>query len=243
MNNCVVFLTHIMSEEIITYLNYLQFEVSGLADFVILYDKSNKHIKQEDYPQFIFYMFDSQTSNFFFNQNKKLPNPILPLLDFSNHSNYEHYLLMENDIVLNGSFRLFLSRLLEDENVDYVHIAKDNLGSPYKHWTCNYISDFPYNKLYFSWCQLFYCSRSFLMCFSEEYDKNKSIYYEFLLPSVAYNKHYNVKQFENYGYDFRVSWGPAELYEHLFCTENSNETFYHPIKKLSIVDFDKLQCL
>lgn len=82
-----------------------------------------------------------------------------------------YYLLKENDIVLKDSFREFITRLFADSYVDYVYIAKDILGSPYAHWPIKYLKDFPYEKIHFSWSQIYYCSRSFLSCLSEEYKK------------------------------------------------------------------------
>lgn len=69
---------------------------------------------------------------------------------------------------------------------------------------------------------------------------NNSFYYEFLLPTMAYNGDFLIRQFENYGYQFQLSWGPAELYEHKYQYERTDKTFYHPIKNLSMVDFNKM---
>ena len=66
--------------------------------------------------------------------------------------------------------------------------------------------------------------------------QNDSFYYEFLLPTMAYNGDYLVRQFENFGYNFQVSWGPVECYENKYQYERQNNTFYHPIKHLGIVD-------
>lgn len=241
MKNCIVFVTHKLSKGILTYLEYLQTEVRGLADLVIMYDNSTNRISPEDFPNLSFYMFDSNSSGFFFKGDRRLPCPFVPLLDFQKQSDYEHYLLMENDIVLKGSFRKFVSKLFDDYDVDYVHIAKDVCGGPEGHWPIDLNEKFPYRKIYFSWCHMYYCSKDFMTCLSNEYCKNNTVFYEFFLPSVAYNKHFIVKQFENYGYDFRVSWGPAEEYEQMYCLENARDVFYHPIKNLGMIDFDGLK--
>ena len=46
-----------------------------------------------------------------------------------------------------------------------------------------------------------------------------------------------VKQFENLGYQFNVSWGPVDKYETMYKEDVRINTFYHPIKDLSIVTF------
>ena len=66
--------------------------------------------------------------------------------------------------------------------------------------------------------------------------ENNSFYYEFLLPTMAYNNGYSVRQFENLGYQFQLSWGPVEIFEYKYQNERMYNTFYHPIKNLDIID-------
>ena len=83
----------------------------------------------------------------------------------------------------------------------------------------------------------FRVSRRLLAALSAFIRRNGSFYYEFLLPTLAYNGDFTVRQFENYGYRFEVSWGPAELYEQKYLHDRRPDTFYHPVKNLGIVDF------
>ena len=99
------------------------------------------------------------------------------------------------------------------------------------------IRDNPFGALYFSWSQLFRVSRRYLKALSAFIRRNGSFYYEFLLPTLAYNGDFTVRQFENYGYRFEVSWGPAELYEQKYLHDRRPDTFYHPVKDLGIVGF------
>ena len=145
---------------------------------------------------------------------------------------------MENDIILKGDFRRFLEKVNQESRTDYIHIASDVEGCIEKHWPIRSITDSPFEHLYFSWSQLFYVSRSFLDELHKFMQSNDSFYYEFLLPTLAYNdRRFVVRQFENYGYQFQLSWGPTELYEYKYRQERMENTFYHPIKNLSIVDF------
>lgn len=242
MDNCLVFITHDVSLGISNYLNYIASEIKGIMDFIVLYDNSKCSINQERYSNILFFQFNSSNiNNFFHRGDKRLPNPLIPLLDLAKTYKYKHYLIMENDIILKGSFKEFVQRISSIDSVDYIHIAKDYEGDSFSHWPINFIEHFKYAKIYFSWCQIFYCSYNFLSCIRDEFKKNESVYYEFLLPSIAYNLNFSVKQFENYGYDFHISWGPKELYESLFRLENCRNTFYHPIKQLDGIDFNSLR--
>ena len=106
-----------------------------------------------------------------------------------------------------------------------------------KDGTVRLIRDNSFGALYFSWSQLFRVSRRQLEDMSTLIRRNGSFYYEFLLPTLAYNGDFTVRQFENYGYRFEVSWGPAELYEQKYQHDRRPDTFYHPVKNLGIVDF------
>lgn len=242
--NCLVFVTHKLTEDILRYLSFLEKEVDGLMDLLVLYDGAMQPIDIEYYPNLRFYVFDSTNlSGFFHCRCKLLPNPLRALIECAKVYKYDHFLLMENDIVFYGNFKSFIHKINSEVNVDYIHIATDIEGSIEKHWPIKYIQDNPFEMLYFSWCQLFYISRR-LMSEIEEFIKvNDSFYYEFLLPTFAYNKKFFVKQFENYGYQFQLSWGPVELYEYKYKYKRAYNTFYHPIKNLSIVDFEDKQII
>lgn len=237
-HNCLVFATHKLDEGILDYLAYLKKEVEGVMDLLVLYDQSAHPIKGDDYPGFRFCFFESVGLKGFFHRGEKvLPNTFVALAECAEQYRYDHYLLMENDIVLHGDFRRFVQRVNAEDAVDYIHIATDVEGGPQKHWPVRYIQDCPFKHLYFSWCHILYLSYGFLTDVAEFMARNDSIHYEFLLPTMAYNGNYLVRQFENFGYNFQVSWGPAELYESKYMDERMPDTFYHPVKDLSIVDW------
>lgn len=144
---------------------------------------------------------------------------------------------MEFDIVLNGRFGDFIKKVNSIDDIDYIHIGYDSEGAPENHWPTKYIQNNPFRKLYFAWCHIFYISHNFLNDVEQFMAKNNSFYYEFLLPTMAYNGDYMVKQFENMGYQFNVSWGPVDKYETIYKECARDNTFYHPIKDLSIVTF------
>ena len=123
----------------------------------------------------------------------------------------EYQSQMENDIVLHGDFRRFVQRVNAEDAVDYIHIATDVEGGPQKHWPVRYIQACPFKHLYFSWCHILYLSHGFLTDVAEFMARNDSIHYEFLLPTMAYNGNY--------------------------LDERMPDTFYHPVKDLSIVDW------
>lgn len=237
--NCLVFVTHKITEDIRKYLSFLKKETEGLIDLLVLYDNSSQPICEEDYPDLMFYFFDSvHLKGFFHQENRLLPNTLVALMECSKQYEYEHYLLMENDIILNGDFRGFIGKINGEAEVDYIHIAYDVEGSPKNHWPVKYIQNSPFGHLYFSWCQLLYISRKLMLEVCKFMQNNDTFHYEFLLPTMAYNDGFVVRQFENYGYQFQLSWGPAELYEYKYKYERMENTFYHPIKDLSIVDFE-----
>jgi len=227
-----------MNGDILRYLKYLQKEVEGILDFWVIYDSSQHDIDTSRYAnlKFFKYAFFSM-ENFFHQGDTCLPNPLLALMKFAEYHQYSHFLLMENDIVLNGRFSEFAQRINAETEIDYIHIATDILGGHEAHWPIKYIRNNPFAVLYFSWCQIFYISKRYLDAVHEFVKTNDSFYYEFLLPTMAYNRMFHIKQFENFGYQFCLSWGPAELYEHKYLHERRQNTFYHPIKQLRIADF------
>ena len=234
--NCVVFITHKLNAPMLRYLSYLKKETEKIMDFVVLYDDSSRDLNPEEYPDFQFHVFNSsKLAGFFHYGERRLPNPLVALLDFSKKSEYKHYLLMENDIVFTGEMAEFI-RNIDAVDTDYIHIATDILGGPNNHWPINYIRNNPFKKLYFSWCQLFYISHQYLTDLHAFMKENDSFYYEFLLPTMAYNNGYSVRQFENLGYQFQLSWGPVEIFEYKYQNERTHNTFYHPIKNLDIID-------
>lgn len=234
---CVVFITHILDDITISYAKHIKKEVEGIMDFFILYDCAHQAYCIDEISDLNLFEFNSsQLDNFFFKGERKLPNPLVALLAFANERKYEHYMLMENDIVFNGDFRDFVKNVIK-EDCDYIHIGTDVLESPQDHWPVKYIQDSPFPDLKFSWCYILYASHEFLKYVSEFMKENDSFYYEFLLPTIAYNNGYKASTFEQLGYEFDVSWGPAIQYEHKYVCEHRSNTFYHPIKNLHLVDF------
>lgn len=236
--NCLAFLTHRINNDILRYLAYLQNKVDGILDLWVLYDCSLQDIDINAFPKLKVFKYAFHTiDNFFHQGDNSLQNPLLALMKFAEYHEYSHYLLMENDIVLNGCFSEFARRINAETEIDYIHIATDVLGGHEAHWPIKYIRDNPFAVLHFSWCQMFYISKRYLDAIGEFVLVNNSFYYEFLLPTMAYNRMFHIKQFENFGYQFCLSWGPAEFYEYKYSYERQHNTFYHPIKQLGIVDF------
>ncbi len=82
--NCVVFTTHKLDEGVLSYLAYLKKEVEGTMDFVVLYDQSAHPIREEDYPDYSFFFFESEKLRGFFHQgNKLLPNTFVALIEYA----------------------------------------------------------------------------------------------------------------------------------------------------------------
>ena len=234
--NCVVLVTHKMDQPMIQYLRYLKEEITEVMDFRILFDCNSLDLNPADYPDLQFHLFNSgDIKGFFHGGNHRIPNPLLPLLPLCRETNYEHYLVMEGDLVFTGEWRS-LVRKINGLACDYVHIATDIMGDP-RHWPDIYIKDNPFPRLYFAWCHLFYAGRQFLADLDAFMKENDTIYYEFLLPSMAYNRGYYVRQFENFGYHFQVSWGPSETFERQYLEEHAYNTFYHPVKNSSIIKY------
>lgn len=235
--NCLVFLTNKINRDIFRYVLYLQKEIGSFMDVWLVYDSSVQKVNNLGLQDIKFFQYPFHTiSNFFHQGSSLLANPLLGLLKFAETYHYDHYLLMENDIVFNGVFSKFAARI-NAEDVDYIHIATDILGGLEKHWPVELIRNNPFAALYFSWCQIFYVSSRFLNELAKFMIVNDTFYYEFLLPSLAYSKGVRIRQFENFGYKFCLSWGPAEEFEYAYQKDRQPNTFYHPIKNLKIVDF------
>lgn len=235
--NCVVYITHRINPGIKHQIKVINNATKMLFDFIVLFDENSiKDDMVSELEELKAIPFDSsQIDGFFFKGNKALPNPLLALIELSRKENYEHYMVIENDILYKGKWEDFFFKILDAENMDYLHIASDSMGGPTLHYPFKYIENNPYSDVYFSWSQLFYISRSFLLDIEYFLSKNDSFYYEFLLPTMAYNSSYRISQFENYGFCFKVSWGPADKYEDLYKNEKSSRTFYHPIKDVELL--------
>ena len=236
-SNCLILVTHKFDEPLIRYLNYIKKESVDVMDIIVLYD-----ISSLKFPPSIdgikISLFESKmVKNFFHQGNKLLPCTLIALINSMNNIIYDHYLVMECDLVYNGNFRSFITKI-NSIDADYIHIASDNIGGPDKHWPIKYIRNNPFKQLYFSWAHLYYISRKFLEDVSEFIKENDTITYEFLLPTMAYNGNYIIRQFENFGYKFDLSWGPAEIFEYKYQNERVFNTFYHPIKNLDIIDYE-----
>ena len=107
----LVYITHKMDSDRYRYLSYLMKEIEGVMDLLVLYDQGSHTIMPTDYPDIHFSFFNSRhLRNFFHQGNRLLPNPLVALIECASHDPYEQYLLMENDIVLNGSFRRITGR-------------------------------------------------------------------------------------------------------------------------------------
>lgn len=236
--NCIVLVTHKQDTDVLRYISHIAEVSEGVMDFYVLFDCSNSKPHFSAMPNVNIFEYNSkELDGFFFADNKLLPNALVALLDFAQSKHYDHYLVMEFDMVLNGYLGDFIKKVNSIDDIDYIHIGYDPEGAPENHWPIQYIKNSPFRKLYFAWCHIFYISHNYLMDVEQFMVQNSSFHYEFLLPTMAYNGNYVVKQFENMGYQFVVSWGPTEKYEAIYRESARYNTFYHPIKDLSIVTF------
>ena len=234
--NCIVVITHVLNDGIERYLKYINEEVSGIMDMIVLYDSHGRQADSNLFFGIPFFEFDSSTlQNFFHMGDRLLANSMIPLLELSQQHKYEHYLLIEYDVALVGSFRKFVMTVDSQYDADYIHIATDMEGGTSNHWPLSYIRDNTFKSLWFSWSQMFYVSRGFLDDLRDFIKTNETIHYEFLMPTMAYSGRYVVRQFENFGYRFCLSWGPANVFEKLYVNEHAGMTFYHPVKNTSLL--------
>lgn len=235
--NCTILVTHRMDEPMIRYLRFLKEQITEVMDFYILYDCGTQPLDPADYPDLNFHLFNSnELPNFFYCGDRRLPNPLKALIEFSKQHPYQHYLVMEGDLVLCGDWTNFV-RKINGLKCDYVHIASDVMGDMRRHYPIKGIKDNPFKHLYFAWCHVFCVSHQYLMDLEEFMKKNDSFYYEMLLPSMAYNRGYYIRQFENLGYQFDISYGPAEEYERRYMEDRRHKTFYHPVKNSSLIEY------
>lgn len=242
--NCVVFVTHRLDKGVRRYLHYIREVAEGIMDLVVLYDCATNPLDEGLLAKEDIFVFDSsKLPGFFHCHNHKLPNPLVALFELARQRKYDHYLLMENDLVLNGDLRTFFQKMNVLDSVDYIHIASDSEGDPLSHYPQQYIRDNPFENLYFSWCQLFMVSMRYLDGLEQFIKTNSSFYYEFLLPTLAFNRNYVVRQFENFGYRFEVSWGPADICEAKYLHDRQRDTFYHPIKNSLIIKYSPYEYL
>ena len=160
--NCVLLVTHKQDKEIRCYIEHIEKVANGLMDFHVLYDCANSNPSPNLSNNL--YVFNSELlKGFFYGKKTLIPNPLLVLLNFAKEKHYEHYLVMEFDIVLDGSLREFIYKVNSIKDIDYIHIGYDEDGDPQKHWPIKYIEGNQFKKLYFAWCHIFYVSHEFLM--------------------------------------------------------------------------------
>ena len=235
--NCVVLITHRMDEPMLRYLRFLQAEVAEVMDFYVVYDCGTHALAPADYPDLRFHLFNSnELPGFFFCGDRRLPNPLKALVAFSKSHPYSHYLVMEGDLVLCGEWRNFV-RKVNGLACDYVHIAFDDLGDVRCHYPIYDFRNDCFKHLYAAWCHLFSVSHRYLTDLEAFMQQNDSFYYEMLLPTMAYNRGYYIRQFESLGYQFDVSSQPAEVYERKYIEEHRPKTFYHPVKDTNLIKY------
>lgn len=234
--NCMLLVTHKMDDPMLRYLRFLNGEVAEVMDFYVLYDCATHPFDPEEYPDLRFHLFNSNDlQGFFFYGDRRLPNPLKALLEFSKVHPYRHYLVMEGDLALCGEWSNFV-RKVNGLACDYVHIASDDFGDVRRHYPVYGFRNDCFDHLYAAWCHIFSVSHRYLMDLGEFMKENDTFYYEMLLPSLAYNRGYYIRQFENLGYQFEVSSKPVELYERKYIEEHRPKTFYHPVKNTSLID-------
>lgn len=232
---CAVLLTHRMDDAMLRYLRFLNGEIAEVMDFYVLYDCGTHPLHPDDYPGLRFHLFNSnETPGFFFCGDRRLPNPLKALLLFAGAHPYRHYLVMEGDLALCGDWRDFV-RKVRGLDCDYIHIAFDDLGDVRRHYPVYGFQNDTFKHLYAAWCHLFSVSHQYLMDLGAFMQENDSFYYEMLLPTMAYNGGYYIRQFESLGYHFDVSSEPAEVFERKYIDEHRPKTFYHPVKDTSLI--------
>ena len=226
-----------MDEPMLRYLRYLKEEITEVMDFYILYDCRTQPLNPDDYPDLNFHLFNSsELPGFFFGGHRRLPNPLKALIPFSKVHPYRHYLVMEGDLVLCGEWRNFV-RKVNGLACDYIHIASDNFGDVRRHFPIFGFRNDCFKHLYACWCHVFSVSHHYLTDLEAFMQENDTFYYEMLLPSMAYNRGYYIRQFENLGYQFDISYSPAEEYERRYIEEHRPKTFYHPVKNSNLIRY------
>ena len=66
--NCLVFITHKLTDEMLEYLSYLKKETVEVMDLLVLYDNATQPICPENYPWLDFCLFDSRQLKGFFHR-------------------------------------------------------------------------------------------------------------------------------------------------------------------------------
>ena len=235
--NCTILLTHKMDEPMLRYLRFLKGEITEVMDFYVIYDCGTQPLDPADYPDLDFYVFNSsELPGFFFGGDRRLPNPLKVLIPFSKVHPYSHYLVMEGDLVLCGEWRNFV-RKVNGLACDYIHIATDSFGDFRRHFNIYGFRNDCFKHLYAFWCHMFSVSQRYLTDLEAFMQENDSFYYEILLPTMAYNRDYYIRQFENLDYHFDISSEPAEVYERKYIEEHRPKTFYHPVKNSSLIRY------
>lgn len=242
--NAFVFVTYKTDVYTQKYVEYLHKSCEDLMDFWILLDINkgdnnvfnNYNVIKFNHSDFEFWMFKNRTTNLIY------PHELF----FNINKNYEHYLFFENDIVIKGNMKCFLNNI-SNVNSDFIHISTDILKG--NHWVNDYNK---FNNKYWCWCQMTYISNK-LMDKITQHQNKYDIYYENLYISIAHENNMIIRQFENFGFHFFVDWGSARDlpqllnipefsymldYTELYNTLPIDNCFFHPIKDLSIIDYN-----
>lgn len=233
-------MTHFMNDDMMTYISFLKKQCEGIMDFWLLFDTCNGDFELENENDLNICRFNHSTdfeeSDWTFN-NKFSNNPLCIYNFFYKEHNYEHYLFIENDIFLNGDFRKFVKKINISQE-DYIHIKyrlheEDSIEH---HFMWNYMNkkDFGDNNIKFYFHQIFYISHDLLSDIIKYNNKNNTLFFEFLIPTIAYNGDYRIKYFEDFGYSFSSNTYDEEKYEKEYINSTEIDRFYHPVKNVSL---------
>ena len=216
MKNCILYLSHVINDDIVNRFKKLKKDVESSYDVYFIFDSgSNDYEKTKKYSDTIDFTYIKSTDLSFlgykrFNENFSDGNVfwfIQYFVTILNHEEYDNYWLMEYDVVFNGNYNIFFKDIDENLNQDFITQDIMSYRDDENWWWWSKESGFMLNGKYFkydlskllkSFNPIFRLSKNAIL-YLDEFLKENDVFghYEYLLPTLLHNNNFSIFSINN----------------------------------------------
>lgn len=247
MKNCILYLSHIINDDIANHFLKLKNDVEKTYDIYFIFDSNSNYYfetkKYADKIDFIYINSKQQLNELGYERFEKdtcVGIEYWYLQYFAiklNNKEYDYYWLMEYDVVFNGNYNNFFKDI--DDNI-YHDFVTQQIESYYDsvdwYWwkfsiEPKYYNNNKYNLLH-SFNPIFRLSKNAVLFIDHFLKTNKiSGFYEYLLITLLFNNNFSIFSINN---DKNLQF-TNDMYNKKYC--NNNTFKYRPfIKNYDIIN-------